>query len=288
MKKIKYIFEALIIYFFLFIIKLLGLDLSRKLFSFIFKNIGFLVKSKKVVNSNLEKILGDIGNLERNNIHEKMWSNYGKTFVEYMFLNKFKNDNIHIKIKGEELITKIKNKNKPVVFVSGHFANYELMSMELVKRGINLATIYRPLNNFLVNPFMEYVRRKNVCKHQIKKGFAGIRDAVNYVNKNFSIALMIDQRVSEGERLEFFNKKALTTTLPAQLALKYKCDIFPVYISREKSSNFVMEIYEPISINNLENNEINKINISNLLNKSLEKMILRDPSQWILTHNRWK
>ena len=288
MKKIKYIFEALIIYFFLFIIKLLGLDLSRKLFSFIFKNIGFLVKSKKVVNSNLEKILGDIGNLERNNIHEKMWSNYGKTFVEYMFLNKFKNENIHIKIKGEELITKIKNKNKPVVFVSGHFANYELMSMELVKRGINLATIYRPLNNFLVNPFMEYVRRKNVCKHQIKKGFAGIRDAVNYVNKNFSIALMIDQRVSEGERLEFFNKKALTTTLPAQLALKYKCDIFPVYISREKSSNFVMEIYEPISINNLENNEINKINISNLLNKSLEKMILRDPSQWILTHNRWK
>ena len=217
-----------------------------------------------------------------------MWSNYGKTFVEYMFLNKFKNENIHIKIKGEELITKIKNKNKPVVFVSGHFANYELMSMELVKRGINLATIYRPLNNFLVNPFMEYVRRKNVCKHQIKKGFAGIRDAVNYVNKNFSIALMIDQRVSEGERLEFFNKKALTTTLPAQLALKYKCDIFPVYISREKSSNFVMEIYEPISINNLENNEINKINISNLLNKSLEKMILKDPSQWILTHNRWK
>ncbi len=288
MKKIKYIFEALIIYFFLFIIKLLGLDLSRKLFSFIFKNIGFLVKSKKVVNSNLEKILGNIGNLERNNIHEKMWSNYGKTFVEYMFLNKFKNENIHIKIKGGELITKIKNKNKPVVFVSGHFANYELMSMELVKRGINLATIYRPLNNFLVNPFMEYVRRKNVCKHQIKKGFAGIRDAVNYVNKNFSIALMIDQRVSEGERLEFFNKKALTTTLPAQLALKYKCDIFPVYISREKSSNFVMEIYEPISINNLENNEINKINISNLLNKSLEKMILRDPSQWILTHNRWK
>ena len=288
MKKIKYIFEALIIYFFLFIIKLLGLDLSRKLFSFIFKNIGFLVKSKKVVNSNLEKILGDIGNLERNNIHEKMWSNYGKTFVEYMFLNKFKNENIHIKIKGEELITKIKNKNKPVVFVSGHFANYELMSMVLVKRGINLATIYRPLNNFLVNPFMEYVRRKNVCKHQIKKGFAGIRDAVNYVNKNFSIALMIDQRVSEGERLEFFNKKALTTTLPAQLALKYKCDIFPVYISREKSSNFVMEIYEPISINNLENNEINKINISNLLNKSLEKMILKDPSQWILTHNRWK
>jgi len=288
MKKIKYIFEALIIYFFLFIIKLLGLDLSRKLFSFIFKNIGFLVKSKKVVNSNLEKILGNIGNLEKINIHEKMWSNYGKTFVEYMFLNKFKNENIHIKIKGEELITKIKNKNKPVVFVSGHFANYELMSMELVKRGINLATIYRPLNNFLVNPFMEYVRRKNVCKHQIKKGFAGIRDAVNYVNKNFSIALMIDQRVSEGERLEFFNKKALTTTLPAQLALKYKCDIFPVYISREKSSNFVMEIYEPISINNLENNEINKINISNLLNKSLEKMILKDPSQWILTHNRWK
>ncbi len=288
MKKIKYLFEAIVIYFFLIIIKLLGLNLSRKIFSYIFQNIGFIVKSKKIVNSNIKKILGDIDDVKKKNLYKKMWSNYGMTFVEYSFLKKFKNENFHIKIKGEELITKIKNENKPVVFVSGHFANYELMSMELAKRGVKLATIYRPLNNFLLNPFMEYVRRKNVCNNQIKKGIVGIRDAINYINKNFSIALMIDQRVSEGEKIEFFNQKALTTTLPAQLALKYKCDIFPIYLSREENNNFVMEMLKPISTNNFENNEVSKISITKLLNESLEKMILKDPGQWILTHNRWK
>ncbi len=288
MKKIKYLFEAIVIYFFLIIIKLFGLNLSRKIFSSIFQNIGFIVKSKKIVNSNIKKILGDIDDVKKKNLYKKMWSNYGMTFVEYSFLKKFKNENFHIKIKGEELITKIKNENKPVVFVSGHFANYELMSMELAKRGVKLATIYRPLNNFLLNPFMEYVRRKNVCNNQIKKGIVGIRDAINYINKNFSIALMIDQRVSEGEKIEFFNQKALTTTLPAQLALKYKCDIFPIYLSREENNNFVMEMLKPISTNNFENNEVSKISITKLLNESLERMILKDPGQWILTHNRWK
>ena len=288
MKKIKYLFEAIVIYFFLIIIKLFGLNLSRKIFSSIFQNIGFIVKSKKIVNSNIKKILGDIDDVKKKNLYKKMWSNYGMTLVEYSFLKKFKNENFHIKIKGEELITKIKNENKPVVFVSGHFANYELMSMELAKRGVKLATIYRPLNNFLLNPFMEYVRRKNVCNNQIKKGIVGIRDAINYINKNFSIALMIDQRVSEGEKIEFFNQKALTTTLPAQLALKYKCDIFPIYLSREENNNFVMEMLKPISTNNFENNEVSKISITKLLNESLERMILKDPGQWILTHNRWK
>ena len=111
-------------------------------------------------------------------------------------------------------------KKKPVIFVSGHFANFELMSMEITKKNINLATIYRPLNNFFLNPFMEYLRKKYVCKNQIKKGINGVRDAIEYIKKNYSIALMIDQRVSEGEKINFFGKPALTTTLPAQLAFK--------------------------------------------------------------------
>ena len=135
---------------------------------------------------------------------------------------------------------------------------------------------------------MEYLRKKYICKNQIKKGLTGIRHTVDFLNQNFSIALMIDQRVSEGKRLSFFNRKALTSTLPAQLALKYGYKIVPIYISRLKNDNFKMEIYKPLIIKKTKNTEINKTKISLLLNKMLEKMILRDPSQWILTHNRWK
>ena len=291
MKTIKYLIEAIFIYICFIFIKLIGLNNGRHFFSYIFNIIGPLIKSKKTINSNLEKIKVSYDDKKKKEITFNMWSNYGMTFVEYLYLNKFRNNkfsNLHINIKGQNFLDKIIKDDKPVIFVSGHFANFELMSMELTKQKINLATIYRPLNNFFLNPFMEYVRRKYVCKNQIKKGLKGIRDSVNYLNNNYSIALMIDQRVSEGEKLPFFNSKAWTTTLPAKIALKYKCDIVPVYIAREKNNNFKMEIYNPIKTNEKDNTEENKIKISLTLNKIIEEMILKDPSQWILTHNRWK
>ena len=73
--------------------------------------------------------------------------------------------------------------NKPVIFISGHFANFELMSMEITKKNIQLATIYRPLNNFFLNPFMEYLRKKYVCKNQIKKGINGVREQLDILKK---------------------------------------------------------------------------------------------------------
>ena len=288
MKIIKYFIQAFIIYIFFIIIKILGLNISRKLFAKIFQIIGPLIKSEKTINVNLEKFLSSYNEEKKKNIKKTMWSNYGKTFVEYLFLNKFKKNNSHINFKGKEVLKSIINKNKPVIFVSGHFANFELMSMELTRETINLATIYRPLNNLFLNPFMEYVRRTYVCRNQIKKGIAGVKDSINYLKKNYSIALMIDQRVSEGKRLPFFDQMALTTTLPAQLAIKFNLEIVPIYIKRNLDDSFEMEILKPIALDRNEDLVTQKINTTIKLNKILEEMISRDPGQWIWTHNRWK
>ena len=287
-KTIKYFFQAIVIYLFFIIIKIIGLNLSRNFFSFLFNKIGPSIKSEQTINNNLEKFLGSYNEGIKKDIKFKMWTNYGKTFVEYLFLKKFKDMNLHIQIKGDQILNEIIKKNKPVIFVSGHFANFELMSMELTKRNINLATIYRPLNNFFLNPFMEYLRKKYVCQNQIKKGIVGVKDSINYIKNNFSIALMIDQRVSEGKRLPLFEHMALTTTLPAQLALKFNLDIVPIYIARKTNDIFEMEIYDPIEVLNDNDAESKKLDISIKLNKTLEEMISRDPGQWIWTHNRWK
>jgi KDO2-lipid IV(A) lauroyltransferase len=288
MKIIKYFIQAFVIYIFFVIIKILGLNISRKLFAKIFQIIGPLIKSEKTINENLEKFLSSYNEEQKKNIKKKMWSNYGKVFVEYLFLNKFRKNNSHINLKGKEILISIINKNRPVIFVSGHFANFELMSMELTRETINLATIYRPLNNLFLNPFMEYVRRTYVCRNQIKKGIAGVKDSINYLKKNYSIALMIDQRVSEGKRLPFFDQMALTTTLPAQLAIKFNLEIVPIYITRNLDDSFEMEILKPIVLDKNENLITQKINTTIKLNKILEEMISRDPGQWIWTHNRWK
>jgi len=289
MKIIKYFFEALFIYSFFLIIKILGLKISRKIFSFLFIKIGPLIKSKKIVEENIFRVFGN--QIDSNQITKSMWSNYGKTFVEYLFLRKYRENSFYekqIQISGLEILDKIKKNGKPVIFISGHFANFELMSLVLTKNQIQLATIYRPLNNIFLNPFMEFLRKKFICKNQIKKGLSGIRNSIDYLKNNHSIALMVDQRLSEGESLPFFKTKALTTTLPAQLALKYNCDIVPIYLKRNIDDTFNLEIYNPVNVSNKDKNETSKINISSDLNKIIENMILKNPGQWIWTHNRWK
>ena len=285
-KNIFYFLQSIIIYIFFTISKIIGLKLSRKLFSYIFIKIGKLFKSKKIIIKNLSKIKPDVNILEREIIINKMWSNYGKTFIEYVHLNYFKKNSNHLIIKNKKIIDEISKKNKPVIFISGHFANYELMSMELTKANVKLATIYRPLNNIFLNPFMEYLRKTFVCKNQIKKGLNGVKESLEYMKKGYSVALMVDKRVSEGPRIKFFDSGAHTTTLPAQLSSRFGCDIIPIYISRSRDDKFEMEILEPVQISEKIKND--KELITKKVNEVIEKLILRDPSQWILTHNRWK
>ncbi len=284
LKIFNYFFQSIFIYLFFFIGLILGLRISRKLFSLLFSLIGPFIKSQKVINENLNIFLNNGINLEREKTINEMWKNYGMTFIEYIFLNRFRKKSSHITIKGKEKLLKIIPSGQPVIFISGHFANFELMSMEITKLNIPLATIYRPLNNFFLNFFMEYLRKKYICKNQIKKGIHGVRDTIEYLNKNYSIALMIDQRVSEGEKIDFFGKQALTTTLPAQLSKKYGLYIIPVFIKRDKSNNFEIEFQDKVDPADYKN----KLELTEKLNKILEKMIIRNPSQWIWTHNRWK
>ena len=283
-KIFKYFIEAFLVYFFFLIGKLLGLKISRILFSNIFLKVAPFFKSKKIINTNLDNFPINLSKDKRLSIISSMWKNYGLTFIEYIFLNYFRKNSSHISIKGEHKLENIMRENKPVIFVSGHFANYELMSMEITKRNIKLATIYRPLNNLFLNPFMEYLRKKYVCENQIKKGLKGVKEVISYIKNNHSIALMIDQRVSEGEKVNFFGKPAYTTTLPAQLSIKFNLSIVPVFIERTSNNSFIIEFYDKIKLS--ENKD--KIEITEKLNKILEKMILSNPYQWIWTHNRWK
>tara|TARA_B100000886_G_scaffold339978_1_gene307233 strand:- start:1921 stop:2778 length:858 start_codon:yes stop_codon:yes gene_type:complete len=279
-----YFLQSILIYLFFVLGKIMGLNLSRKVFSWIFCVIGPVFKSKKIIDKNLHIFSKNISDDEKKQITKSMWSNYGKTFIEYIHLNILKKEDSHIQILGENNLMRPIHSGKPVIFISGHFANFELMSMEITKKKINLATIYRPLNNFFLNPLMEYLRKKYICRNQIKKGIKGVREAIEYIQKKNSIALMVDQRVSEGEKINLFNKPALTTTLPAQLALKYKLEIIPVFIERKEDDNFIIEFSDPIQSDKFRD----KLDLSLKLNNILESMIVKNPKQWIWTHNRWK
>ena len=286
MKFIKYFIQYLLAITSFFIFKILGANFASKLSGKIFEKIGPHFRSKKVIHSNIKRAFPNINEKNLKKIETSMWNNYGRVFAEYMFMKNFRSGNLasNIRIEGEEILDELKKNKKQVVFISGHLSNFELMAMNLEKKGINLATIYRPLNNIFLNKIMEKIRKKYICKYQIKKGVGGLKNLMKLKRKNFSTALMIDQRVSEGILSNFFNKKALTTSIPAQLVKKFNIPIVPVYIEREKDIIFKIKIDNPLIFSN--ENSIQYI--TDELNKVLEKMILKKPDHWIWSHNRWK
>ena len=285
MRIIRYFFEyiAIIILFSLF--KLLGYRIASELGYFLGKTFGPLFRSKKIITNNLNKFDSSLSSEKIKIISQEMWGNYGRILSEYPYISNFRKGDLdeYIKIENVERLEEVK-KGQPVVFVSAHFSNFELMAMAIEKAGINLSAIYRPLNNKMVNSIMEPLRRKYICKKQIKKGLNGVREALKYFKQGVSIAIMIDQRVSEGERINFFKYPAYTTTIPAQFVKKFGCKIQPVHIERYDKINFRISFDEQITIDG----NADDASISLRLNQWLEEKIRKNPSQWIWSHDRWK
>ena len=286
MKYIKYFFQFLFSIFFFFVFKIIGPKLSSNISGKIFEIIGPFFRSKKVIHNNIKRALPKINENNLKNIENSMWNNYGRIFAEYIFLKDFRYGKLasEVQIEGKEILNDIKENNKQVIFISGHLSNFELMAMFIEKSGINLSAIYRPLNNIFLNGIMENIRKKYICKNQIKKGLAGLKKLIKLKKKNYSTALMIDQRVSEGVLSPLFNKMALTTTIPAQLVKKFNIPVVPVYIERIKGLKFKITINKPLFFSQ----DASQQEITDNLNQILEKFILSKPENWIWSHNRWK
>ena len=285
MRIIRYFFEyiAIIILFGLF--KLLGYRIASELGYFLGKTFGPFFRSKKIIEDNLNKLDTSLSSEKINKISQEMWGSYGRILSEYPYISNFRKGDLdkYIKIENVERLEEVK-RGQPVVFISAHFSNFELLAMVIEKTGVNLSAIYRPLNNKMVNSIMEPLRKKYICKKQIKKGLKGVREALKYFKQGVSVAIMIDQRVSEGEKINFFNYPAHTTTIPAQFAKKFGCKIQPVHIERYDKIYFRICFDEPITMN--ANADDSSLTLR--LNQWLEEKIRKNPSQWIWSHDRWK
>jgi KDO2-lipid IV(A) lauroyltransferase len=286
MKIIKYILEFIVICFLFLIFKILGYKIATNLSSLIGLIFGPLFRSKKTIINNIKKAYPQIKDSELNKIIQEMWGNYGKILSDYMFIKNFRHSNLskYISIENKQTLLKIKNQNRPVIFISGHFNNFELLAMQIEKEGIKLAAVYRPLNNIFLNKIMKKIRIDYICKHQIEKGLPGVKKMLNFFKNDTSLALMIDQRVSQGIKSNLFNHSALTTTIPAQFVKKFNCQIVPMYIERKEKFFFNIKVEEPFLFE--KDDSVEKITES--LNKWLEEKIKKNPNQWIWSHNRWK
>ena len=291
MKIIRYFLEFVIVTIFFLIFKIIGLKLSSDLGEIIGKYFGPLFRKKTIAKKNILIAFPDLNENSINEMIERMWKNIGRIFGEYIHINKFSImdlKKIKIGFANKNNFEILKKNNKPVVFFSGHFANFELMAKCLQELGFNIGAIYRPLNNIFLNPIMEFIRKKYICPIQIEKGSNGTKKLIKHIAANNPLALMIDQRLSSSIRVPFFNQPATTTTTPAQLAIKYDALLVPVFLKRLEKTNFEFFIEEPLIINRTSDYDKDIFNITQIMNKKIEEFIKRDPAHWLWSHDRWK
>ena len=291
MRIIRYFLEFILVIFFFLIFKIIGLKLSSKLGEIIGRYFGPLFRKKAIAKKNILIAFPNINETSIDQIIDNMWRNIGGIFGEYIHINKFSildEGKNKIVFTNKSNLQILKNNKKPIVFFSGHFANFELMAKCLRELEFNIGAIYRPLNNIFLNPIMEFIRKKYICSIQIEKGSAGTKKLIKHISANNPLALMIDQRLSSSIRVPFFNQPATTTTTPAQLSIKYDALLVPVFLKRLKKTYYEFFIEEPLVVKKTNNYENDIFNITEIMNKKIEEFIKVNPANWLWSHDRWK
>ena len=291
MKVIRYFLEFILVIFFFLVFKIIGLKLSSDLGEIIGKYFGPLFRKKTIAKKNILIAFPNFNEKSINEMIDRMWKNIGRIFGEYIHINKFSiidNSKKKIVFTNRDDAEILKKNNKPIVFFSGHFANFELMAKCLQELGFDIGAIYRPLNNIFLNPIMEFIRKKYICPIQIEKGSNGTKKLIKHISNNNPLALMVDQRLSSSIRVPFFDQPATTTITPAQLAIKYDALLVPVFLKRLEKTNFEFFIEEPLITNRTNDYDKDIFNITQIMNIKIEEFIKRDPAHWLWSHDRWK
>ena len=291
MKIFRYFLEFILVIFFFLVFKIIGLKLSSDLGEIIGKYFGPLFRKKTIAKKNILIAFPNFNEKSINEMIDRMWKNIGRIFGEYIHINKFSiidNSKKKIVFTNRDDAEILKKNNKPIVFFSGHFANFELMAKCLQELGFDIGAIYRPLNNIFLNPIMEFIRKKYICPIQIEKGSNGTKKLIKHISNNNPLALMVDQRLSSSIRVPFFDQPATTTITPAQLAIKYDALLVPVFLKRLEKTNFEFFIEEPLITNRTNDYDKDIFNITQIMNIKIEEFIKRDPAHWLWSHDRWK
>ena len=279
----QFLFFLLIYYFF----KILPVRIASSLSGKIFKILGPLTKNNKTVIRNL--ILVNKNDKNTYNISKKIWENLGKTIAELSHLNKITKKNNLIKIRGKKYIDNIIKNNEQVIFIAIHQSNWEILAPTLIAFGIKINSVYRHINNSLINKFILAVRKSAYNSKESllsPKGKKSAQDMILSIKNGYSIALLIDQKDSSGKDIPLFGIPAKTQTGFLKLAKKFNLKIYPIENKRLNNINFEIIIHKPIILKNY-NKNFDEKDIMLKIHKIIENWIKKTPESWLWQHKRW-
>jgi KDO2-lipid IV(A) lauroyltransferase len=218
-----------------------------------------------------------------------MWNNLGRTIAEYAHLDKFTASTApgtRILVTGDAISDAEVAKDSGTLFLSGHFANWEMMPIAAAQWGYQGALVYRPPNNPYVDRFISRQRARHGMKEHISKHY-GTRRIFSLLRAGKAILMLVDQKTNEGIAAPFFGRDAMTTPVPAALALKMGARIVFASNRRLDGAHFHVTVHPPLNFAPSGDHERDVRDLTVAINARVEEMVRADPSQWLWIHRRW-
>jgi len=210
--------------------------------------------------------------------------------VEFYDIPSLNKDNLHqlITVKGLDNYTNACNEGQGVLLFGAHFGNWEIGNAALAILTRPLSFVYRILDSKLLEGIVTTVRA--TCGNTSLPKENAMRQMIRLLKKDTTINILIDQNVAwyGGVFVDFFSRKACTTSGLALLAVHTGAPVLPFFTSRLPDGKYLLEIGEKVEIISSENREADILINTQKFNNILEEHIRRYPEQWFWVHQRWK
>lgn len=272
--------------------KTLGRERASAFGGWLFRTIGPKISRHKKADASMARVLPDLTPQQRADYLSQMWDNLGRVAGEYPHLGSFTTggpdaDDADIEVLGADVLASFAEDGKSAIFVSGHFANWELMPLTVARAGVEGAEIYRAPNNPAVDAWITNARQQHIMAHQVPKGPSGARELVKCLKSGVSLCMLADQKMNDGIESTFFGRPAMSPAAPATMSLRYNVPIVPVTFERVAGTKFRIRFWPPLEHDKTGDMQADIAAITRKVNAFLEDWIRQRPGMWLWLHNRW-
>jgi KDO2-lipid IV(A) lauroyltransferase len=285
-KKATNFLEAILAYAFYYILWLIPIRVSSSIGYFLGKTLIpiFSGNRKKVAFKNIALAFPEKTPKEVKEIFIKSCGYFGSAVLE---MPRIKDNLKRVNFIDEHNILQTMKNAKTLVF-SAHYGCWEIFSSRFEDIADMSYSIYKKPNNpYLVKFFANF--RSNLEGMKLitlsKQKLVALNNEIKH--KNISISMLVDQKVREGIKVDFFNRPAYTSTFLPIFALKHNLPLIPVHVVRRKNYMFDIILEKPISIEKTNNKEKDIETLTKAMNQKIEEWVQNDPTQWFWLHKRW-
>jgi KDO2-lipid IV(A) lauroyltransferase len=279
--------EALGFDLFIGVVRLLGVDAASAFGGWLGRTVGPLSGAHKVAVRNLKLAFPDKDEAWRAAMLKAQWDGLGRTFAEFPLMDKILPSTGRVEVVNQERLFKIAADKVPVVFVSGHLSNWEVMPAAIVDSGVVCEMTYRAANNPYVDERIKASRFRYGVRLFAPKGGDGARELLEGMKQGKSVALMNDQKFNTGVEGPFFGHPVRTAPGPSRLAIRFGTVLQPMSVQRIKGARFRAVVHDPIHLPDTGDRTADIEAGVRLVNAFMEERIRERPEEWFWVHRRW-